>query len=309
MAVIEVDGLRKSYGGARVLDDVSFRVEAGRISGLLGPNGAGKSTVMRMMVGLACGEGVTRFDGQRYEELERPVTRVGVLIDSRRTHPRRSVGDHLRMIAAGARLSPARVDVVLEQVGLSSRRTSSFRNLSLGMTQRLGLAAALLGDPDTLILDEPANGLDPQGMEWLRELLRDQAEKGRAVLVSSHLLADVELMADDVVIMAQGKVVAASTLDAFVRGAPGSAVLVRADEPERLTVALTRRGGQLRTVDGRLEVRGLDQRCIAEVAAFEGCFVEELFAQPASLERAFLAASEETAVEARSVVAERGIGQ
>jgi ABC-2 type transport system ATP-binding protein len=208
---IQAQGLSKRFGGRPVVDDLWFTVEPGKVTGFLGPNGAGKSTTLQLMLGLVLGGGRTLFDGRRYRELVNPPREVGAVLDARAFHPRRSARDHLRMLAAAAGVADRRVDQVLDRVGLGAVAGRPAGGYSLGMAQRLGLAAALLGDPRALLLDEPANGLDPHGVAWLRELLRAAAED-RAVLVSSHLLAEMQLLADHVLVIGRGRLLAAAPL-------------------------------------------------------------------------------------------------
>jgi ABC-2 type transport system ATP-binding protein len=215
--MIECRNLSKGYGGRMAVDRLSFDVRPGAVTGFLGPNGAGKSTTLRLMLDLDRGGGQTTFDGRRFAELVNPAREVGAVLEARDFHPGRTARNHLRMLAAGGGLPPSRVDAVLESVGLTSaadRRTGGF---SLGMGQRLGLATALLGDPGTIILDEPGNGLDPQGLRWLRSLLRGFAAEGRTVLVSSHQLAEMAELADDLIVIGRGRLVAQGTVPEFVR--------------------------------------------------------------------------------------------
>ncbi|MCD0445728.1 ATP-binding cassette domain-containing protein [Glycomyces sp. A-F 0318] len=292
MARIEARGLSKRFGDKRAVHDVSFTVEPGRVTGFLGPNGSGKSTTMRLMLGLDLGEGETRFDGRTYRELEDPVRRVGALLDSGAFHPRRSARHHLRMVARGAGLPPARADEVLEQVGLRAVADRPPKGFSLGMSQRLGLACALVGSPDTLLLDEPANGMDPQGMRWLRGFLERYAAEGNTVFVSSHLLADLESFAEHVVVIGQGRLIADCALAAFMAEHGSQRVRVRAAEPELLAAAVEDAGGAVSERDGgRFTVTGLDVTAVAEVAAARRLLVTELVAVSGSLEEAFLNAS------------------
>lgn len=292
MAHIEARGLSKRFGGTHAVRDVSFDVEPGRITGFLGPNGSGKSTTMRLMLGLDLGEGETRFDGRTYRELADPVRRVGALLDSGAFHPRRSARDHLRMIARGAGLPPSRADEVLDQVGLRAVADRAPKGFSLGMSQRLGLAAALIGRPDTLLLDEPANGMDPQGMRWLREFLEEYAAEGNTVFVSSHLLADLEAFAEHVVVIGQGRLLADSPLRAFMAAHGVERIRVRTTEPVLLAAAVEDAGGSVPERDGeRLTVTGLDVKAVAELAASRQLLVTELVTVSGSLEEAFLNAS------------------
>ena len=214
---VEVSGLTKEYGGVTVVDDVSFTAEPGRVTGLLGPNGAGKTTTLRMLLGLvAPSGGVARIGRSRYGEIERPVLTVGALLEASGAHEGRTGRDHLRVLCRAAGLPLARADEVLGAVGLVRVGGRLVRGYSLGMRQRLGVATALLGDPQVLILDEPGNGLDPAGIRWTRDLLRALAASGRTVLVSSHQLAEVEQLADDLVVIAAGRVVASGTLESVI---------------------------------------------------------------------------------------------
>jgi ABC-2 type transport system ATP-binding protein len=216
MAVITIEGLTKRFGEVVAVDDLSFEVDRGTVVGFLGPNGAGKTTTLRMLLGLvAPTAGSARIDGRRYRELSEPVRHVGALLEASSFHPGRSARNHLRVVATAAGLPLPRADEVLGQVGLAGAARRRVGGFSLGMRQRLGLATALLGDPEVLILDEPANGLDPEGVHWLRGFLRHLADEGRTVLVSSHVLAEVAQTVDQVVIVARGRLVTQSTLAAL----------------------------------------------------------------------------------------------
>jgi ABC-2 type transport system ATP-binding protein len=208
---IQAQGLSKRFGGRTVVDDLSFTVEPGRVTGFLGPNGAGKSTTFQLMLGLVLGGGRTLFDGRPYRELANPLREVGAVLDAHAFHPRRGARDHLRMLAAAAGVADRRVDEVLDRVGLGAVAHRPAGGFSLGMAQRLAVAAALLPDPRALLLDEPANGLDPHGVAWLRALLR-AAARDRAVLVSSHLLAEMQLLADHVLVIGRGRLLANAPL-------------------------------------------------------------------------------------------------
>jgi len=214
---VEVSGLTKEYGGVTVVDDVSFIAEPGRVTCFLGPNGAGKTTTLRMLLGLVTpSAGVARIGRSRYGEIERPVLTVGALLEASGAHEGRTGRDHLRVLCRAAGLPLSRADEVLDAVGLAQVGGRPVHGYSLGMRQRLGMAAALLGDPQVLILDEPGNGLDPAGIRWTRDLLRALAASGRTVLVSSHQLAEVEQLADDLVVIAAGRVVASGTLESVI---------------------------------------------------------------------------------------------
>lgn len=219
MPAIEIVGLRKSYGTFDAVRDVSFAVEPGRVVGLLGPNGAGKTTTLNVLLGLASASaGTATVMGSPYAALENPGRVVGALLDAGGLHPGRSGRDHLRVLATAARIEPRRVDEVLALVGMDRAADRRVKTYSLGMRQRIGLAAALLGDPQVLVLDEPANGLDPAGMRWMREVLRSFADDGGAVLLASHVLAEVTQVADDLVVIGQGQVIADGPLADLVRG-------------------------------------------------------------------------------------------
>src|SRR3954454_20216404 len=243
MAPVEIRGLSKSFGGVAAVNDVSFDVEAGRVTGFLGPNGAGKSTTLRALLGLVRpSSGTATFDGVPYEELERPAARVGVVLEDASFHPGRTARNHLRVLAATGELRASRVDDVLSAVGLDGAADRRVKGFSTGMRQRLAIAAALLGEPQVLILDEPTNGLDPPGIRWMRDLVRAEAARGRAVLVSSHLLSEVAQSVDDVVVISHGVLRGSGTLESVLGGADGPVTRVRASEGERLADAL-RRGG------------------------------------------------------------------
>jgi ABC-2 type transport system ATP-binding protein len=213
-SAIEVEGLSKRFGEVRAVDDLSFEVSAGRVTGFLGPNGSGKTTTLRMLLGLvSTGAGSATFGGRRYVDIEEPIRHVGAVLEATSFHPGRRARDHLKVVALASGISESQVDKSLDQVGLSDVANRRVGKFSLGMRQRLQLAIALLGEPEVLILDEPSNGLDPQGMQWLRNLIRRQAAIGHAVLISSHLLSEMEETVDDVVIVSQGKLVLQTPLE------------------------------------------------------------------------------------------------
>ncbi len=245
--VIEVRSLRKRYGAVTAVDDLSFTVGRGRITGFVGPNGAGKTTTLRSLLGLVTPTaGSATILGRPYRELDEPARRVGAVLEATDVHPGRSGRNHLRIIAAGSGVDATRVDEVLELVGLADAARRRVRGYSLGMRQRLGLAAALLGDPDVLVLDEPANGLDPEGIRWLRTFLRGLAAEGRTVLVSSHVLAELAQTADDVAIIARGRLVAHAPLPELTARA-GAGTRVRSPDAGRLAQALETAGVSART--------------------------------------------------------------
>jgi ABC-2 type transport system ATP-binding protein len=286
--VIEVDGLTKRFGKTLAVDDLSFTVEPGAITGFLGPNGAGKSTTLRTILGLVHPDrGGTSVLGVRYRELDRPLQRVGAVLEASEVHPGRSGRNHLRVLATAAELPRSRVEEVLALVELTGAARRRAGGYSLGMRQRLGLAAALLGDPEVLVLDEPANGLDPQGIRWLRDLLRSLASEGRTILVSSHVLAEVAQTVDRVVIIHRGRLIREATM-AEVEAMASGATRVRSPEADRLREALARAGIEARSVgDGALAADAPPER-VGEVAAAAGVVLHELTAERATLEEVFL---------------------
>ncbi|MCP9620358.1 ATP-binding cassette domain-containing protein [Nocardia otitidiscaviarum] len=295
--MIEARGLGKRYGEMVAVDDLSFDVRPGVVTGFLGPNGAGKSTTMRLMLGLDRGSGRTTFDGYAYPELRDPVRSVGVLLDAGAVHPARRARAHLRMVARGAGLSGRRVDEVLDLVGLTAAADRRAGGFSLGMRQRLGLAVALLGDPGTLILDEPANGLDPDGGRWLRELLRRLAAEGRTILVSSHLLNEMTLLADELVVIGAGTLIAAEPLPAFVERHCAPRVVAHTDRPRELAEALATAGysGVRIGPEGAVIVDGQDRQGIAALALRAGVLLTGLSQEQSSLEQAYFQATSATA--------------
>ena len=288
--MIEVKGLSKRYGDVLAVDDLSFTVEPGHVTGFLGPNGAGKSTTMRAIIGLDRQTGGTvTIDGHRYSHDRAPLTHVGALLEAKAVHPGRSAYNHLLFLAQSNGISPKRVDEVLTLVGLESVAKKRTRTFSLGMGQRLGIASAMLGDPAVLLLDEPVNGLDPEGIIWVRNLLKALAGEGRAILVSSHLMAEMALTADHLIVIGRGRLIADTTVAEFVAQASGRAVVVRTPDAAALTEALTRRGATItRSEDGALQVVGLDAAEIGQTAADTGTVLHELTPQRASLEEAFM---------------------
>jgi ABC-2 type transport system ATP-binding protein len=239
-SAIEVRGLSKRFGGFHAVDDLSFEVTEGRVTGFLGPNGSGKTTTLRMLLGLvSISAGTATFGGRRYVDLDHPVRHVGAVLEATSFHPSRRAEDHLKTVAIGAGIPVARVDETLAQVGLTDVARRRVGKFSLGMRQRLQLATALLGDPEILILDEPSNGLDPQGIQWLRTFIRHQASIGHSVLVSSHLLSEMEETVDDVVIVSNGKLVLQTTLAELAsRAGTRTGLRIRSPELGRLTALL-----------------------------------------------------------------------
>jgi ABC-2 type transport system ATP-binding protein len=292
MPFIQARSLSKSFGAKAAVRGLSFDVPPGSVTGFLGPNGAGKSTTMRMMLGLDNGEGVTTFDGKRYVDLDTPLRHVGTVLDAKPFHPTRTAANHLRMVAAANSIPKSRIYDVLNLVGLGDVANHKPRTFSLGMGQRLGLACSLLGDPGTLILDEPANGLDPQGVHWLRNLLKQLAQQGRAIFVSSHLLAEMALMADSLVVIGRGQLIASGRMSDFIGASNRNAVILRVDDPARVTAELrTRSAVVVAEPDGRLAVTGLDAVAVADVLHELGVRVFELSNRQATLEEAFLEAT------------------
>jgi ABC-2 type transport system ATP-binding protein len=288
MATVEIRDLHKRFGSVTAVSGLSFDVKAGRVTGFLGPNGAGKSTTLRALLGLVhptCG--TATFDGRRYEELKRPSTHVGAVLEDTGFYPGRTARNHLRVLAVTGEHPPERVDEVLAVVGLSDAANRRVKGYSMGMRQRLAIAGALLGDPQVLILDEPTNGLDPPGISWMRDLLRERAAKGRAVLVSSHLLAEVAQSVDDVVVIANGELRGQGTLEAVLGGSNGPAAVVRAKDPERLARALTSRGHEVERQGDELTVIGATPEQVGEVAAHEQVALTRLGPRSRSLEDAF----------------------
>jgi ABC-2 type transport system ATP-binding protein len=287
---IVVEHLTKQYKKLRAVDDLSFQVRAGRVTGFLGPNGAGKTTTLRMLLGLVTPTaGTATFGGRRYADLTDPIRRVGAVLEASSAHRGRTGRNHLRMICEAAGLPTGRADEALELVGLTPAAKRKFKGYSLGMKQRLGIAAAMLGDPGVLILDEPANGLDPEGIRWMRDLLKALAGEGRTVLVSSHLLGEMQLLADDVVIVAAGRLVQQGTVE-DVLGAGGAVqVRVRTPQPAELTAALDPlRAAVGPQPDGSLLITGADAAAIGHAAFTASVELHELTTERGDLEQVFL---------------------
>ena len=289
MSAIEINGISKRFGSVQAVSDLSFEVEAGRVTGFLGPNGAGKSTTLRILLGLVHADGGSAtFDGRNFEKLPEPSAEVGAVLEDASFHPGRSGRNHLRILAAAGGHPASRVDEVLELVGIADAGDRRVKGYSMGMRQRLAIAAALLGDPEVLILDEPANGLDPPGIRWMRELLRSEAGRGRAVLVSSHLLSEVSQSVDDVVVIAHGKLRTAGSLQEVLGQAEGGMTRVRARDREALGRALAESGLEYEPDDsGALLVRGVAPEAIGETANEHRVALSELVAVGPSLEDVF----------------------
>ncbi len=285
---VEVRGLTKRYGNQTAVDDVSFEVPPGRIVGFLGPNGAGKSTTLRSIVGLTAPDaGTALIHGVSFESLDDPARSVGSIVDGVGFHPGRRGIEELRISAAAAGLPRERCDEVLELVGLAQAGRKRVGKYSLGMKQRLGLAAAMLGDPKVLLLDEPANGLDPEGIQWVRAFLRYLADEGRSILVSSHLLGEVTRLVDDVLVINQGRIIASGSVEELTSAA-GATVTVASQDDATLRAAIEEKGGNVTEVAGSLRVEGLDAAAVGEAALAAGVALTELRASVAELEDVFL---------------------
>ena len=290
MPTVEVRDLSKRFGRVEAVKDLSFDVEAGRVTGFLGPNGAGKSTTLRALLGLIHPTaGTATFSGKRYEELEHPSATVGAVLEDAAFHPGRSARNHLRVLAATGQHPAARVEQVLQAVGLTEAADRRVKGYSMGMKQRLGIAAALLGDPEVLLLDEPTNGLDPPGIAWMRGMVREQAAQGRAVLVSSHLLAEVAQSVDDVIVIANGELRAMGKLETVLGGEDGPATEVTAEEPDALATALKAAGATVTREGDKLVVPGLTPGQVGQIAAKAQLTVLGLAPRARSLEQAFMA--------------------
>jgi ABC-2 type transport system ATP-binding protein len=295
--VIDVRGVTKRYGEKLAVDDLTFQVRPGIVTGFLGPNGAGKSTTMRLILGLdAPTEGEVSVDGRVYRELSAPLHEVGAMLEAHAIHTGRSAYNHLLALAQTHGIPRSRVQEVIELVGLGEVARKRVGSFSLGMGQRLGVAAALLGDPATVILDEPANGLDPEGIHWIRTLLKRLAGEGRTVFLSSHLMSEMAQTADHLIVVGRGRLIADTSVEDFVRRASSdAAVHVRSPEALELEDVLRRQGVDVRRVgDGLLEVGGLSGRQIGEAALQARIVLSELTPQQASLEQAFISLTGES---------------
>ncbi|MFE0691940.1 ATP-binding cassette domain-containing protein [Streptomyces xiamenensis] len=284
--------MTKRYGGKTAVDDLTFSVRPGIVTGFLGPNGAGKSTTMRMMLGLDHPTGgEVLIDGERYDRLRDPLLAIGALLEAKAVHPGRTAYNHLLCLAQSNGIARERIDVVLDLVGLGAVARKRPKGFSLGMGQRLGIASALLGDPRILMFDEPVNGLDPEGIHWIRNLMKRLAADGRTVFVSSHLMSEMALTAEHLVVIGQGRLLADTSMADFIRENSRSFVRVRGPEPERLRAVLERTGGGVtvtETAEGALEVEGTEAARIGELVAGQGLVLHELSPQQASLEEAFM---------------------
>jgi ABC-2 type transport system ATP-binding protein len=288
--MIEAHALTKRYGERTAVSDLSFTIRPGVVTGFLGPNGAGKSTTMRMILGLdAPTSGRVTVNGKQYAEHRAPLHEVGAMLEARAIHTGRSAYNHLLSLAATTGIPRRRVDEVIDIVGLGDVARKRVGGFSLGMGQRLGIASALLGDPATLVLDEPVNGLDPEGILWIRNLLKAQAAQGRTVLLSSHLMSEMALTAEHLIVIGRGRLIADTSVADFVRTAAGTSVRVRTDEAERLRHLLAGPDVSVASVErGVLEVTGLSSDRIGRIAADAAVALAELTPQQPSLEEAFM---------------------
>ncbi|MDX6355556.1 MAG: type transport system ATP-binding protein [Streptomyces sp.] len=288
--MIEAHALTKRYGERTAVSDLSFTVRPGTVTGFLGPNGAGKSTTMRMILGLdAPTSGDVTVNGKHYADHQAPLHEVGAMLEARAIHTGRSGYNHLLALAATTGIPRRRVDEVIDIVGLREVARKRVGGFSLGMGQRLGIASALLGDPATLVLDEPVNGLDPEGILWIRNLLKSLAAEGRTVLLSSHLMSEMALTAEHLIVIGRGRLIADTSVDEFVARASAKVVLVRSPELERLRTLLEAPGVSFEAGErGALEVHGLTTEQVGDAAAAHGIAVHELTPQQASLEEAFM---------------------
>ncbi|HET6859890.1 MAG TPA: ATP-binding cassette domain-containing protein [Streptomyces sp.] len=292
--MIEATELTKRYGDKTAVDRLSFRVEPGRVTGFLGPNGAGKSTTMRLILGLdAPSAGRVTIGGERYAQLAAPLRTVGSLLDARGVHGGRSAHRHLTGLAASNGIPRRRVDDVLDMVGLpASTARMRTKGFSLGMGQRLGIAAALLGDPEVLILDEPVNGLDTEGIRWVRDLLKSLAAQGRTVFLSSHLMSEMELTADHLIVIGRGRLLADTTMRDFIESNSRAHVRLRSPESEKLRALLEAQGARVRVAArGGLRVEGLGPETVGDLARAHGLAIHELTCARSSLEEVYTALS------------------
>jgi ABC-2 type transport system ATP-binding protein len=288
--MIEVRGLTKRYGAKTAVDNLTFSIESGQVTGFLGPNGAGKTTTMRCILGLDYPtEGTITVDGKSYHDMAYPMREVGALLEAKAVHGGRSAYNHLLCLAQTNSLPKRRVGEVLELVGLSDVAKKRSKGFSLGMSQRLGIAATLLGDPKVLMFDEPVNGLDPEGILWIRNLMKALAAEGRTVFVSSHLMSEMENTADHLIVIGRGKLIAATSMKGFVAQASGASVRVRTPSADQLVRAVAAKGATTSTDDdGAIEVRGMSIEQIGDLAFSEGIRLHELTMVRASLEEAFM---------------------
>lgn len=292
-AVIDVHNITKRFGSTVAVDDLSFRAEPGRVTGFLGPNGSGKSTTMRCMLGLdRPNSGSATFGGVPYHSIVNPLFQVGALLDAGYVHPARTGRDHLRWMAMSNGIDAARIGETLDLVGLTDAAGRRVKGYSLGMRQRLGLAGVMLGDPGIIMLDEPANGLDPEGIRWIRDILTFLAREGRTILVSSHLLSEIALMADDLVVIGRGALIEQGSVESFVDRHSTRWVRVASPQLDALLSVIGPSGTEVtRLDDRRADLRGIDAARVGEIAAQERIVLHELSTQVESLEEAFLRAT------------------
>jgi ABC-2 type transport system ATP-binding protein len=296
--MIKAEHLTKKYGSKIAVNDISFEVATGKVTGFLGPNGAGKSTTMRLMLGLDRGQGTTLFNDKPLHKYAKPSKVVGILLEAKAYHPTRSARNHLKILATEGKISLKRVDEVLDIVGLSTEAKKGPGKFSLGMSQRLGLAAALLSDPEYLILDEPANGLDPEGIVWLREFLQNYSDHKHGVFVSSHLLSEMSQLADNVVVIGKGSVLANTSMKEFIDGNVSTSVFVRVEDKAKFQKLLDAQNIKYKKDAGGLDLFGVKTDKIGHLAYENKILLLELATKRASLEEAFLevtAGSEEFA--------------
>lgn len=296
--MIKAQNLTKTFRSLRekktAVDNLSFEVATGKVTGFLGPNGAGKSTTMRLMLGLDVGKGTTTFDGKKLQKYREPSAVVGILLEAKAFHPTRTARNHLKVLAAEGRIPYSRVDEVLDIVGLKDVAKKKPGKFSLGMSQRLGIAAALLGKPKYLMLDEPANGLDPEGIAWLRQFIRDYAKEGNGVLISSHLLSEMSQMADNVIVIGKGKMIASTSVDKLLSTSGGSGVFVRSSSLYTLQKTLAEAGHKVEKSASGLEIAGATTDEVGRLAHKAGVTVFELSRHGGTLEEAFLELTEGT---------------
>jgi len=304
VAPVEIRNLTKRFRGVEAVKDLSFDVQPARVTGFLGPNGAGKSTTLRALLGLVQPTaGTATFAGERYDKLDRPSTHVGAVLEDAAFHPGRTGRNHLRVLAVIGSHPTSRIDEALETVGLTEAANRAVKGYSMGMRQRLAIASALLGDPQVLILDEPTNGLDPPGIAWMRDLVRGQAARGRAVLISSHLLAEVAQSVDDVLIIAKGELRAQGTLEQVLGGDEETSTEVKARDLDRLAQLVQAQGHRIERTGDTLLVLGAEPEQVGEVAAREGVALRYLAPRGRSLEAAFFALTADTGAPAWGIAA------
>ncbi|HEY2671795.1 MAG TPA: ATP-binding cassette domain-containing protein [Rugosimonospora sp.] len=305
--MIEARGLTKRYGDKLAVDDLSFTVQPGTVTGFLGPNGAGKSTTMRMILGLdRPTRGTALVNGRPYLSAKAPLREVGALLDAKDVHGGRTARAHLLSLAQSNGLPRRRVGEVLELTGMSEVAGKRIKGFSLGMSQRLGIAAAMLGDPQILMFDEPVNGLDPEGIQWIRNFMQSLASRGRTVFVSSHLMSEMALTAEHLVVIGRGRLLADMSTKDFIDQNSSGRVRVRTPHVEALLDALSSQGADTRTVDGFIEVDGLTTDAVGDLAAKHDVTIHELFAQRSSLEEAFMEMTRDS-VEYQATVGDRQV--